>query len=118
MNFLNLYKPKIFNKKAEVVFEKLAEENKKALKDIGLGAVAGTVATLATMPLELIQIQQATGKMKGKPFLTVAKHILRNEGFKGFYSGTGTKLLKVAPTTAITFATYEFLKNQFDKNRK
>lgn len=98
--------------KAKIVFYKLAGEHKKPLKDVAIGAAAGTAATLGTMPLEIIQIQQATGPLKGKPFLEVARHILKNEGIKGFYSGTGTKLLKVAPTTALTFATYEFLKSK------
>jgi hypothetical protein len=101
--------------KAEIVFEKLAKEKGKTYKDALTGAAAGTTATLATMPLEIIQIQQSTGPLKGKSFLNVAKNIYAKEGIRGFYTGTGTKLLKVAPTTAITFAAYELLKSHLGK---
>lgn len=101
--------------KAEFVFEKIAAEKRKTFKDALTGAAAGSAATLATMPLEIIQIQQSTGPLKGKSFMNVAKRIYAKEGLRGFYTGTGTKLLKVAPTTAITFAAYELLKSQLNK---
>ena len=36
--------------------------------------------------------------------------ILKNEGIRGFYKGMLPNLLKVAPSVAIAFVTYEFVK--------
>ena len=102
---------KPMNKKAEIVFNKLAEKKKEhTFKDMLTGALSGTIATTATMPLENIQITQvAQGPMRGKSFLQVAKSLAKE---KNLWMGTGTKLLKVAPTMGLTFATYELLKDK------
>lgn len=98
--------------KAEKVFIKIAKEKKDSTwKGMLTGAIAGTVATSATMPLENIQINQAAkgSKYYGKSFLEVAKGIT---GEGKLWTGTGTKLMKVAPTMGLTFAVYELLKNK------
>ena len=97
--------------KAEYVFEKIAKSPEKTFKDMLTGALAGTIATSVTMPLENIQINQASqgSKYYGKRFADVAKGLLEE---KKLWVGTGSKLLKVAPTMGITFAAYELLKSQ------
>lgn len=98
--------------KAEFVFEKLAERHKgKTFKNALTGAAAGTLATTLTMPLENIQINQASegSRYYGKKFWDVAKGLAKE---KKLWVGTGSKLIKVAPTMGITFAAYELLKNQ------
>jgi len=98
--------------RALYVFEKIAKKN-KTVNDLLTGAVAGTIATAATMPLEIIQINQATKERQ--PVLNIVKQIYKTEGLPGFYKGLSTKILKVAPTMGLTFATYELLK---DWNKK
>lgn len=99
-------------KKAEYVFEKMAKK-KDSLKDALMGATAGSIATLATRPLENIEYNISTqGKYFKKPWIEVAKGLAED---KALWSGAGSKLLKVAPSMGITFAAYELLKNKFDK---
>ena len=100
--------------KAEIVFIKIAEKKKDhTFKDMLTGALAGSLATTATMPLENIQITQvARGPMHGKSFLEVAKSLAAE---RKLWMGTGTKLMKVAPTMGLTFAAYELLKPQISK---
>lgn len=97
--------------KAEYVFEKIAKSADKTFKDMLTGALAGTLATSATMPLENIQINQASqgSKYYGQKFMDVAKGLVKE---KKLWVGTGSKLLKVAPTMGITFGAYELLKTQ------
>ena len=99
--------------KAELVFEKLAKkdsERSKGEKQFIAGAGAGLISTSVTMPLENIQINQAT-RLK-QPFTKLVKDMYKTEGLGAFYKGTGVKLLKVVPTMGITFGAYELLKNK------
>jgi len=96
--------------KAETVFEKIAKERSKSEKQFLAGAGAGLVSTSITMPLENIQINQAT-RVK-QPFTKLVKDMYKAEGLAAFYKGTGVKLLKVVPTMGITFGAYELLKNK------
>lgn len=97
--------------KAEIVFEKIAKEKGKTFKDALMGASAGTVATVITKPLENIEYNIANrgSKYFKRPWLEVAKGLYKD---KALWSGTGSKLLKVAPTMGITFAVYELLKSK------
>lgn len=99
--------------KAELVFEKIAKKADKTIKDVGLGAAAGSIATVITKPLENIEYNISnSGKYFNKPWAEVAKGLYKE---KGLWSGTGAKLIKVAPSMGITFAAYELLKNKFNK---
>jgi hypothetical protein len=99
--------------KAEIVFEKLAEKKSHdTWKDLVAGAGAGLVSTTMTMPLENLQINQATRKKQ--PVMDIVKSMYKAEGPAAFYKGIGIKLLKVAPTMALTFATYPLIKKMID----
>jgi hypothetical protein len=90
---------------------KFLRASKKALP----GAVAGAVATTAVMPLDTISDVQkqwrndpkASPRIKeiSRSFTGTAKELNKQEGPSAFYAGYGGKLLKVVPSTAITFAT-------------
>ena len=41
---------------------------------------------------------------------SMIRRTLREEGFKGFYSGLKFDLLRVLPSNAITFVSYEYLR--------
>ena len=114
MNRAEVVFNKIADKKQNKIIDKTKDKKKDtALKDMLTGAVAGTIATTATMPLENIQITQvAQGPMRGKSFIEVAKSLTKE---KKLWMGTGTKLLKVAPTMGLTFAAYELLKPKVNK---
>jgi len=96
--------------KAEYVFEKIAKKKTEGQKQFLAGAGAGLISTSATMPLENIQINQATRPKQ--PFTKLVKDMYKEEGLGAFYKGTGVKLLKVVPTMGLTFGAYELLKSQ------
>lgn len=96
--------------KAGVVFEKISKKkDSNILRDAAMGASAGILATVATRPLEVIEQNITTqGKYFKKPWREVAKGLMKE---KALWAGTGSKILKVAPTVGITLATFEFLKS-------
>lgn len=71
----------------------------------------------ATFPLDLVrrrkQLEGAGGRARvyTTGLLGVFKHILRTEGFSGFYRGILPEYYKVVPGVGICFMTYETLKS-------
>lgn len=48
-------------------------------------------------------------------FLQTLTLIAREEGFKGWYKGMGTHLIRQIPNTAIVMTTYELIVHYFNK---
>ena len=114
-----------FAKVADPSWQGEREEEKvpfaKALKDpghllsdflegayhFGLGAVAGGFGASVVYPIDLVktrmQNQRSTvvGQLMYKNSIDCFKKVVRNEGFKGLYSGIGPQLIGVAPEKAI-----------------
>lgn len=72
------------------------------------GAIAGSVATFATYPFDLLRTRfVAQGNER---VLTSFKHALaciyREEGIKGFYRGLWPSLLQIGPYMGIMFSAY------------
>lgn len=86
------------------------------------GAIAGAASKAATMPLDVIRKRlQLQCPLRDKfisyckPYAGVAgmcKEILKTEGITGFYKGLSAALVKSAPSTAISFATYWWLSSK------
>lgn len=87
------------------------------------GGLSGAIATAATLPLETIQIKESIdtrGKKdiikslyeEGKGSATGARGVIK--GIGRFYKGIDTKLLKVVPTMAITFPTYQYIAHKLE----
>ncbi|KAJ7072182.1 mitochondrial carrier [Mycena amicta] len=82
-----------------------------------IGAVAGTVAQMATYPLEVIRrTQQASGK--GTPnrmigFQETVNSVWAAAGWRGFFTGLGVGLFKQVPMHAISLATWQLAKQVF-----
>ena len=83
------------------------------------GAFAGGVASTVTMPfdncktllntqeagvLKKIEVQEING------LLGAAKSVRRMVGLRGFFSGLTPRILYQAPSTAISWSVYEFIK--------
>ena len=80
------------------------------------GAVAGSVASTVTLPMDVIKtrLQIELGETGVKmSSLQMASEILETQGLKGFYAGIIPRLLKVAPACAIMISSYEFCKRYF-----
>lgn len=68
--------------------------------------VAGTV----TYPYQVLRSRIQTyhaDKIFGKGIRGVARKVWREEGWRGFYKGLGTNIVRVLPATWVTFLVYE-----------
>ncbi|CAB4002717.1 solute carrier family 25 member 36-like [Paramuricea clavata] len=70
-------------------------------------ATSKTIATVIAYPHEVFRTRTRERENIGKSFITLFKNILRNEGWKAFYRGLGTHLVRQVPNSAILFLTYE-----------
>lgn len=85
-----------------------------ALCASGAGAIAGGITT----PLDVIKTRiQTQGDKNASTGYRNALHagsvIAREEGLRGFWKGLSARVLWIMPGTAITFTTFEFLKQRF-----
>jgi solute carrier family 25 folate transporter 32 len=70
---------------------------------------AGTV----TYPLQVLRSRLQTYHAEqtfGKGIRGVAKKVWREEGWRGFYKGLGTNVVRVLPATWVTFLVYEYVR--------
>ncbi|CDW60066.1 mitochondrial thiamine pyrophosphate carrier [Trichuris trichiura] len=77
------------------------------------GATAGTLATVASLPLDVVRTRLVA---QGEPkFYKHTRHaaysILRSDGFRGLYRGFVPTVLQVAPYTGFVFLFYDFALN-------
>ena len=98
------------------VLEKLAEDRQRklpgAVKSFVSGAIAGTAATTATYPLDLLRTRfaaQGTEKVY-EGLLASVRDIKRNEGYTGFFRGLYAGIGQVVPYMGLFFCFYEGFK--------
>ncbi|KAI0330140.1 mitochondrial carrier [Cubamyces sp. BRFM 1775] len=80
------------------------------------GALAGSISQTLTYPFDVLRRKmQVTGMnalgYKYNGALDALRSIIRTEGIKGLYRGLWPNLLKVAPSIATSFFTYELVKD-------
>lgn len=79
-------------------------------------SVAKTVAVICTYPLTLLRSRMQFYESKERSFLgyrQVIVDVLREGGgWRGFYRGLGAGIVRVMPSTWITFVTYETIVNR------
>jgi solute carrier family 25 aspartate/glutamate transporter 12/13 len=90
-----------------------------------LGSLAGAFGAFMVYPIDLVktrmqnQRSSRVGEMLYKNSLDCAKKVIRNEGFKGLYSGVLPQLVGVAPEKAIKLTVNDLVRGHFsDKNGK
>lgn len=82
------------------------------------GMVAGLAASASTFPCEVARRRAMVGGGERNPFAAMAK-IARNEGFlRGLYKGYALNMVKVVPSAAITFYTYEATRRALLESRR
>ncbi|XP_020233068.1 S-adenosylmethionine carrier 1, chloroplastic/mitochondrial-like [Cajanus cajan] len=69
------------------------------------GAIGGIAASLIRVPTEVIKQRMQTGQFTSAS--GAVRFIASKEGFKGFYAGYGSFLLRDLPFDAIQFCIYE-----------
>ncbi|RDL35025.1 Mitochondrial carrier protein-like protein [Venustampulla echinocandica] len=75
-----------------------------------LSGSAKVVAGTVTYPYQVFRSRIQTyhaDETFGKGITGVAKKVLREEGWRGFYRGLGTNIVRVLPATWVTFLVYE-----------
>jgi hypothetical protein len=117
--------------KATTIILKTADTRKKFLqvaKSLIPGAAAGATATMAVMPLDTITDTQKQWRNTkdepglnriGRSFSATTKELYdpkerkgADKGIAPFYTGAGGKIMKVAPSMAITYAFAKYLENK------
>ena len=84
---------------------------KHPLVVLASGGCAGLVSRTTTAPADRLKVMQQSGKSKS--ILEAIRHIMKQDGIKGFWTGNGTNVLKIVPESATKFYAYEFFKNTF-----
>jgi hypothetical protein len=84
------------------------------------GASAGGLASFLTNPLDMaklrIQVQRSGAFEFGyKNIFHGLKCIVQEEGFKGLWKGAGARMAFHVPSTALTIAMFDTLKDYFTK---
>jgi len=78
------------------------------LQNLAAGAFAGTCSTLVNNPLDTIKTRmQKQGQDKGS--IEVIRGIYRDGGLRAYWAGVSTRILRVAPGQAITWAVVEWM---------
>ena len=71
------------------------------------GAIAGSAATLATNPIDVLKTRIMTGTASSGRLLAVASSICREEGAAAFYRGAVPRLLHKIPASGVFWLLFE-----------
>lgn len=63
-------------------------------------------------------ITSGVGELRYRGTIQTCKVILMEEGWKGFYAGLGTNLIRAVPSAMTTILTFEYLKKSFFQLRE
>nr|GLL45261.1 adenine nucleotide transporter BT1, chloroplastic/mitochondrial-like [Ipomoea trifida] len=82
-----------------------------SLRRLISGAIAGAVSRTSVAPLETIRTHMMVGNY-GHSTNEVFQNIMKNEGWKGLFSGNLVNVIRVAPSKAIELFVYETFKKR------
>ena len=84
------------------------------LADLGIGALAGAIAQMASYPFEVVRRRmQVGGLTRPERWLRwgeTARAVWARGGWRGFYVGLGIGYLKIVPMNAVSFAVWQGMK--------
>jgi len=86
-----------------------------AWRKLSCGALAGSISQTLTYPFDVLRRKMQVAGMKDTSVkyngaLDALSSVIRTEGLAGLYRGLWPNLLKVAPSIATSFFTYELVK--------
>ncbi|MCJ1383715.1 hypothetical protein MMC17_006829 [Xylographa soralifera] len=92
------------------------EKNPSAVRKLAAGAVSGAVAQTCTYPLDVLRRRFQINTMSGigyryKSIWDAVTIIISQEGFRGLYKGIVPNLLKVAPSMASSWLSFEMTRD-------
>jgi solute carrier family 25 (mitochondrial phosphate transporter), member 23/24/25/41 len=110
----------------EIARKKFTPEGQKdpsAFGKLGAGAVSGAVAQTCTYPFDVLRRRFQINTMSGmgyqyKSIWDAIRVIVKTEGPKGLYKGIVPNLLKVAPSMASSWLSFEFTRDLVMGKRK
>lgn len=77
------------------------------LEYLTFSATSKLLAVLVTYPYQVVRARLQNQHYSYNSASDCVKKIIQYEGWKGFYKGMGTNLIRVIPATMITFVVYE-----------
>jgi len=89
----------------------------KSFDHLFCGSLSGAFATAISHPLDVLRTRFAAQK-EPKLYTSLPgafKHLLRTEGWKGFFRGLPPSAIQVVPYAGIQFASYSFLTGTWQK---
>ncbi|KAI9658391.1 MAG: hypothetical protein M1821_002524 [Bathelium mastoideum] len=97
-------------------FTKEGEANPSAWRKLGAGAISGAVSQTCTYPLDVLRRRFQINTMSGmgyqyKSIFDAIRIIVTQEGIKGLYKGIYPNLLKVAPSMASSWLSFEMTRD-------
>ncbi|KAF2878150.1 mitochondrial carrier protein-like protein [Massariosphaeria phaeospora] len=110
----------------EIMRTKFTPEGSKdptAVGKLGAGAVSGAVAQTCTYPFDVLRRRFQINTMSGMGFQYAGigdaiRSIVRTEGIRGLYKGIVPNLLKVAPSMASSWLSFEVTRDMVMGKRK
>lgn len=91
----------------------------ESVHHFALGSIAGAFGAFMVYPIDLVktrmqnQRSSRVGEMLYKNSIDCAQKVIRNEGFKGLYSGVLPQLVGVAPEKAIKLTVNDLVRGKF-----
>lgn len=94
------------------------EQNPSAVRKLAAGAISGAVAQTCTYPFDVLRRRFQINTMSGmgyqyKSISGAVRVIVAHEGIKGMYKGIVPNLLKVAPSMASSWLSFEVCRDFF-----
>lgn len=101
---------------ARTQFTAEGEKDPSAFGKLAAGAVSGAVAQTFTYPFDVLRRRFQVNTMSGMGYkyagvTDAVTSILRTEGFRGLYKGIVPNLLKVAPSMASSWLSFEMTRD-------
>ena len=93
----------------------------ESVHHFALGSIAGAFGAFMVYPIDLVKTRMQNqrsgrvGEMLYTNSLDCAKKVVRNEGFKGLYSGVLPQLVGVAPEKAIKLTVNDLVRGHFSE---
>ncbi len=97
-------------------FTPAGEANPSSVGKLSAGAISGAVAQTCTYPLDVLRRRFQINTMSGmgyqyKSIADALRTIFAQEGFRGLYKGIAPNLLKVAPSMASSWLSFEMTRD-------
>ncbi|CAI7902120.1 unnamed protein product [Closterium sp. NIES-53] len=99
----------------DIFRQKILDMSKKTdvnnVERLSAGAVAGVIATFACFPLDTVRTRMiARGGIACTDLAGCLSEMIRTQGFFGLYRGIWPAVYSIAPSCAIFYAAYDFMK--------